>query len=142
MQRTICYMVAIVTGHDDIENCVRLDEVDPTCMFIRYGAYIQQEWHGYESRVMTGDRKYKVIGRPWVKLIFPYLTNLEWLYFASTLANGAQSVDVTVYLVNKDLRENHYYNGTLHINESEPNTYEWGERYNIEFEIRDLVEIG
>lgn len=142
MRRTLCYMVSFAVGHDNIEECERLDEVDPTCLFVRYGAYIQQEWHSYESRVMTGDRKYKVIGRPWTKLIFPYLTTDEWLYFATTLAGGAESVDVTVYLLNMDSRENHYYNGTLHINESEPNTYEWGERYNIEFEIRDLVEIG
>lgn len=134
-------MVMLAVGHDEVENCVRLDKVDPTCLFKDYKGYIQQEWHSYEDREMNGDRHYVKIGKPWTKLIFPRLSIEEWQYFATTLAAGEESVDVTAYLCNKDEDEYHYYNGTLHLNQSEPNSYEWGERYDVEIEIRDLTEI-
>lgn len=128
----------IAAGHDNIEECLPLDEVGNRCLFKNWYNAVDIEWKTYESREMNGVRKYKPIGDASAKWKFEEITNEEWNYFATDLADGEISVDVTVYTYNGDDGKYHWYNAIMHINSPEPDTYVLGRREKIEIEFTDL----
>lgn len=129
-------------GHDNEDDIIALDAVDPTCLFQRYIGFVEQEWSGEENTERDGDRMDKPIGLASTVLKFPHATNLEYRYFHITICNGRKSAKVTAYLQDQDLDEWHYYNGILHMPPSSPANREWGEYKNLEIEITDLELIS
>ena len=129
--------VALASGFDNADNLKRFKDIDG-CLFQLYFDFVQQEWHSYEDRQLTGSRLYKVIGDPWAIWKFPILTVDEWNYFFQTILGGEQSGPVTVHLWNMASDEYEDYNAIMHMNEDAKDSYEWGERRNIEIEFRNL----
>lgn len=132
--------VALAAGHDNQAEMKRFKDIDG-CLFELYFEFIEQEWHSYEDRELSGNRRYKVIGSPWTKWKFPVLTIDEWNYLFQTVLGGEQSAPVTIHTWDMDADEYTDYNATMHINQNDPKTYEYGERRDIEIEFYDLVEI-
>lgn len=126
----------IAAGFDAV-SVKALDEWLPGC-FEMYKVHVEQEWHDYESREMAGNRTYKPIGAPWCVWIFPHLTNAEYDFFFTTLASGNQSAEVTIFTWNMTSDVYEMYNAVMHVPETEPGTFEWGERKEIRIEFRDL----
>lgn len=131
---------AMAAGHDNLEELTRFKDIDG-CLFQAYFDFVEIEWHTSEGRDLSGTRKYKLIGNPWFNMKFPVLTTDEWKYLFVTFMGSQQSIEVTIHAWDMDVDDYFDYNATMSINESTPDSYEWGDRKNVNIEFRDLVKI-
>lgn len=107
-------------------------------LFKDYATYVDSEFVPYESRRLSGARRYKPMGLPTCKWKFPYFdaSQVGW-WITNYFASGTQDVGVTIRTL--DTSVNAWYNYSAYLSKPEFHTFlKTGNYYDVVMEFYDL----
>lgn len=132
--------VAIADGHDNVGGLTEWHLLSPP-LFHEYAGdeVVYSEWHGFESRLWSGDRTYVPVGRQWVRWRFFVLSREEYAYIRATF-----SAAVTIRTLDKD--GNDYVNFNANLVLPDTSELEWDREgrmgwFDVPVDLMDLEEI-
>jgi hypothetical protein len=124
----------IADGHDNAAGLVALEALDPP-LFAGYAEGVLSEWHDFEARAWSGDRRAVAVGRAWVVWRFFRLTRDEMAYLRENFG-----VSVTIRTLDKGANAFANFNATLVLPDSAVG-WEADGWDGVRVEFRDLVGI-
>lgn len=134
----------IAPNHNNIAGLLTLPELNPPLFDLYTAGIVASEWHPYESRERDGDRNWRIIGRPWTKLLLPIVTPEEYQEFVLLADTGQQQGLVTIQEWNKTANLWQIFNATLELPDDRERRWRYGHKefQDVEIFLYDLEVIA